>query len=109
MPFGKGRRKLWFVLGFLLAALAAMWFGCPLWFPWVLRPLAPLAGARVGTYQRLGYSRFSLHDLAWTNEALVLHAQRVDAFVPSVWVWRLVADRTAAQDLFLQVSNWDCR
>lgn len=109
MPFGKGRRKLWFGLGFLMAGLAAIWVLCPVWFPWVMQTLAPRAGARFGRYERQGYSRFVLRDIVVTNESLVVHARRVDALVPSSWAWRLFAGRAGSGENFLSVSNWDCR
>src|SRR5262249_7226221 len=103
MPFGKGRRRLWMVLGGLLAGLIAVWVACLLWFPWLLRPLGSKAGLQLGRYERLGYSRFCLHDINLTSESLVLHAQQVDALVPSVWLWRLARGQPA-QDAFLRVT-----
>src|SRR5579864_6667629 len=109
MPFGKGRRKLWWGLGFLMAGFAATWLLCPVWFPWLIQSLAPRAGAHFGKYERLGYSRFLLQDLVVTNESLVVHARRVEALVPSSWGWRLFAGRAGSRENFLSVSNWDCR
>src|SRR6266699_862434 len=108
MPFGKGRRKLLLGLGFLLMGDLTIWFSLPLWFPWVLRPLAAKIGAHYSRYERRGYARFSLHDLALTNQSVILHARRVDALVPSVWLWHLAARPNTGLNSFLAVDSWDC-
>jgi translocation and assembly module TamB len=108
MPFGKGRRKLFWVLGFLLIGLAMLWLLLPVWFPWVLRPLTPKAGAHFSTYERLGYTRFSLHNLDLTNQSIIVHVHQLDAFVPSVWLWKLGTRRNAGSSPFLHVDTWDC-
>src|SRR5215472_7810121 len=89
MPLGKGRRRLVLGLSVLIVLFATIWFSCPLWFPWVLRPLAAHAGAHYTRYGRHGYSRFVLQDFAFTNQSLALRAQNIDAVVPSVWLWRV--------------------
>ena len=109
MPFGKGRRKLWFVLGALLAGLAALWFACPVWFPVLLRPLGSRVGLRIGTYKRLSYSRLAVRDLVFTNQSLAVHSHQVEILVPTIWLWRLITPQPWAQDYFLRVTNWDCR
>jgi translocation and assembly module TamB len=108
MPFGKGRRKLFWVLGFLLIGFATLLLLLPVWFPWALRPLASKAGAHFSTYERLGYARFSLHSLDLTNQSLILHVHQLDAFVPSVWLWKLSTGRKAGSTPFLRVDTWDC-
>jgi translocation and assembly module TamB len=96
-------------LGLLLVLMLAVWFLCPFWFPWVLAPVASKAGARIGRYQRLGYSRFLLRDLDLTNSSVVLHAKTLNGFIPSAWLWNLLRSSHASGVGFLVVSNWDCR
>lgn len=108
MPFGKGRRKLFWVLGFLLIGFAMLWLLLPVWFPWALRPLASKAGAHFSTYERLSYARLSLHNLDLTNQSIILHVHQLDAFVPSVWLWKLGTGRNTGSMPFLHVGTWDC-
>jgi len=107
MPYGKGRRKLLLGLGLFIAALAAIWLLCPVWFPWLLRPVVSRMGATIGSYQRLGYSKFSISHLVFTNESMVLKAEKVEALVPSSWLWRLGVSRRT--EPFLTITNWDCK
>ena len=108
MPFGKGRRKWFWAVGCLLVGVAVVWLSLPVWLPWALRPLAARVGARFSACERLGYSRFALDNLALTNQSVVIHARRIEAFVPSVWLWKLAASAHAAGSPFLQLDHWDC-
>src|SRR5215470_4260246 len=108
MPFGKGRRKLLWVLGVTLIGLVAIWFSVPLWFPWILGPLARHAGARFSSYTRIGYARFSLHNLVFTDESVVLRAGEVQGVIPNVWLWRLGRSQAAEAQPFLVVNDWTC-
>ena len=109
MPFGKGRRKLLWAFGFLVTGIATIWFSFPVWFPWVLRPLASRAGVRFAAYERLGYSRFALHDIALTNSSVIFHARQLDALVPSVWLWRLALKDQAQSDPCVRLNDWQCQ
>ena len=88
-----------------MAALLLLVAGLPLWFPWVLRPLVGLGGSRYATYQREGYTHFTLRDLHYTTESVQLQAEHVRAVVPTVWLWRCLADRKTTQP-WLQVTGW---
>jgi hypothetical protein len=109
MPFGKGRRKLLWVLGFLVSGFAVLWLLLPVWFPWALRPLASKAGAHFSTYERLGYGRFSLFNLDLTNHSFIVHVRRLEAVVPSVWLWKMNTVRNAGSSPFLRLDSWDCK
>ncbi len=108
MPFRKGGRKLLLGLGILVLMLAACWLSMPAWFPSVLRPIARRAGARFSSYERIGYQRFQLHQLIFTNSTLRLQAEVVDAFVPSVWASKLAFSRSATLPEFVRVNHWTC-
>jgi translocation and assembly module TamB len=86
--------------GLLLVLVLAL----PLWFPWLLRPLAASHGFRYLDYTRKGYSRFELTNVTFTNQASVLSAKRVAAFVPSVWFWRLCLSR--ANQPYVTAEEW---
>lgn len=85
----------------LLALLVA---ALPLWFPWALRPLAKRYGATYARYRRVGYQRFELSDLNFTNGTVHLQAAEVRAFVPTVWLWRHLTGGQSEE--FLTVRSW---
>src|SRR5438552_17935126 len=72
------------VLGGLLILLAVF----PLWFPWLLRPIAPAFGAHYSKYERLGYGRFALTTASFTNATVRVHAGRIEGPVPTAWAWQ---------------------
>ncbi|HZR20394.1 MAG TPA: hypothetical protein VFE51_24140, partial [Verrucomicrobiae bacterium] len=109
MPLGKGRRKLLLVLGIILLISVAFWFSFPWWFPRVLGPLARRAGAYFSSYERVGYSRFRIQDLTLTNESLIVRAGRVEAFVPTVWLWKLAVARDSTPSPFVVLNDWTCQ
>ncbi|MGH7972380.1 MAG: hypothetical protein ACREIC_27015, partial [Limisphaerales bacterium] len=78
-----------FWLGVPAAMLGLLGVALPLWWPWVLRPLARAQGAHYNGYQRLGYARFLLTGFSYTNATTEVRATRVEADVPTVWLWRL--------------------
>src|SRR3989442_4626461 len=106
MPLGKRQRK--WVLGLCLGlgGIVLLWFSLPLWFPWVLRPLARSYGANYTRYQRDGYSRLALHQVVFTNRVVRFRAERIDAFVPTVWLWRCALGNASERDPFLHVKGW---
>lgn len=109
MPFGKGRRKLARVFGFILLGLVAIWFSTPIWFQWILRPLASREGAGFSSCAREGYLRFSLSGFGFTNESVIIRAGRVEALVPNFWLAKLVGHRSADSASFITVENWECQ
>ncbi|HSU54992.1 MAG TPA: hypothetical protein VLT36_13115, partial [Candidatus Dormibacteraeota bacterium] len=108
MPFRKGGRKLLLGLGIFVLILAAVWLSMPAWFPIILRPLAGRAGARFSSYERIGYQRFELHQLIFTNSTLRLQAEAVNAYVPSVWISKLPFSRSSNTPQFIRVNHWTC-
>src|SRR5437763_413703 len=108
MPFRKGARKLLLGLGIFVLILAAVWFSMPAWFPKILRPIARRAGAQFSSYERIGYQRFQLHQLTFTNSTLRLQAEVVDAYVPSIWIPKLAFSRSSTIPEFVRVNHWTC-
>src|SRR5437660_368174 len=90
MRLGKRQRKLLRGLAVMLAALLALWGAMPLWLPWVLGPVAKIWGARYSSYEREGYRRFAVEQVTFTNRSGRFRAERIEALVPSVWLWRLL-------------------
>src|SRR5215470_17914615 len=95
MTLGKRQRKFLRGLVFTLAALFVLLAALPLWFPWISRPVAKIWGVRYSTYERHGYERFVLEQVTFTNQDGKFGAERIEAVVPTVWLWRLAVPRHA--------------
>src|SRR6266404_1988067 len=105
MPLGKRQRKVILIVGLALGGLILLCVSLPLWFPWVVTPLARKGGVHFVRYERLGYSRFALHDLTFTNEDVRLRAREIDAFVPTVWLWKRLSRNAMVS--FVRVNGWE--
>ncbi|HEY0947750.1 MAG TPA: translocation/assembly module TamB domain-containing protein [Opitutaceae bacterium] len=66
------------------AAVAA----APWWLAAVFALAAPRFGLRYAAYERIGYSRFALRDVAWQQDAARATAARLEADQLLVWLWR---------------------
>src|SRR6185295_16359000 len=82
------RKKVVRILLWLVLTLLVLVVALPLWFPWVLRPIAKRWGASYAQYHRTGYGRFELTSVSFTNKDGSFHAGRIEAAVPSAWLWR---------------------
>jgi len=104
MPLGRRQRKLllFSILG--IGGLILLLLSLPLWFPWVLRPIASRFGASFERYERNSYSRFTLHQFSFTNRTVRLRAKRVDLLVPTAWSWRLAFGNIEGP--FLKANDW---
>src|SRR2546430_17822 len=103
----KGKKRVLYAGGLILAILLLVWVSAPLWFPWVLKPLARKEGGTYTSYERKGYSRFVLGGLIFTNRTVELHAERVEALVPTTWLSRAIMGQT--KDPFLLAQNWQLK
>ena len=63
----------------------------PLWFPWVLTPLANRYGLKFAEYERMSWTRFALTRVHGAWGGTVLEAQRVESGLPTTWLWRRFA------------------
>src|ERR1700742_1036470 len=104
MAVRKLRAKILRVLLSVVLLLALAVAALPLWFPWVLRPIAKRFGATYAHYQRLGYNRFQISDFALTNGTTEVTASDVKAFVPTVWLWKHVSGEENGE--FLDARSW---
>jgi translocation and assembly module TamB len=107
MPLGKRQRRVLLGLGILLAGIVVLLVSLPLWFPWLMRPIAAKNGARYARYERLGYRRFAAEGVGFTNDAIRFRAQRVEGMVPSIWYWRIISSNAKQLDTFVRVSGWE--
>jgi len=98
------RKKIWFIATAALGMLMLGVLAFPLWFPWVLRPVGPHFGLQFGAYERVGYQRFALSEMALTNAGVTIEAKRVAAYVPTVWLWHRFVSRNATN--YVQARDW---
>src|SRR5437762_1379060 len=108
MRLGKGKRKLLRWLYFTLAALLVFWVASPVWFPWVLRPIAGMCGAHYGRYERNGYRRFTVEQVTFTNKDAKVRAERLAGLTPPIWLWHLLTHHEGwtTNEPFVRVSGW---
>jgi translocation and assembly module TamB len=93
------RLLLYCVLG--VALLVAL---LPIWFPWVLRPVARAYGFGFGGYQRESYGRFAASAVTYSNRTVQFSADRVEADIPTVWLWK--RSRREAFAPLIEITNW---
>jgi translocation and assembly module TamB len=98
------RTKLFLILLSVGALLALAVAALPLWFPWVLRPVAKHYGVTYSKYERVGYQHFRISDFALTNGPSEIQAQQVTGFVPTAWLWRHFTG--AHDEQFADVRSW---
>ncbi len=82
------RRRLLFILAALAAALLAVIATLPLWLGAVVGWAGGSQGITFRSYERLGYSRFALHDVEFKRFGVRVAASRVEASTPALWTWR---------------------
>jgi translocation and assembly module TamB len=107
MAQGKGKKRVLRAGALILAALLILWLSVPLWFPWLLEALAKKQGITYRSYERIGYSRFALQGVAFTNKTISFHADRATALVPTVWLMRSTFSSGTAP--FAEVADWTLR
>ncbi len=75
-----------------------------MWFPWVLRPVARHYGASFSRYERQGYSRFKAYEVSFLDRSTRVTAERLEAPVPTVWLWKLASKRQDAP--LVSIDGW---
>jgi translocation and assembly module TamB len=83
----KKRRWLRVLLGLVVAGILVLVL-LPVWFPWVLAPVAGRFGLGFAEYDRLGWTRFALTEVRGEWNGTQLEAQRVESVLPTTWLWR---------------------
>jgi translocation and assembly module TamB len=83
----KKRRWLRVLLGLGVAGLLVLGL-LPVWFPWVLAPVAGRFGLGFAEYDRQGWTRFALTEVRGEWNGTQLEAQQVEAILPTTWLWR---------------------
>lgn len=71
-----------------LAAIVTVLTTLPWWLGLVLPPVLASHGVTFGTYERSGYQRFALRDIAIAQPGVSVHLARLEADTPLLWLWR---------------------
>ncbi len=98
------RRRTVRVLAGLALVLAGLLVALPLWWPWALKPAGKTFGLTYSRYDRIGYSGFRLTDASITNNSSRIRAERIEAFVPTAWLWKVITGETNVP--FVNVQGW---
>src|ERR1051325_1613181 len=85
------RRFLWMIAGALVFVGSL-----PVWFPWVLKPLARFYGLDYAQYDRLGYTQFAVDQVSGRSPGLDFKARRAECVLPTTWLWRKCLGATNA-------------
>lgn len=99
------KRRVLLILSLIAGGLLFFLVAMPVWFPWVLRPLARSQGFGYAHYTRAGYSGFLVSTLTLTNGSTIVRAGRVEGLLPLGWVWRLAFAKQPPP--FLRVWDWE--
>src|SRR3954471_18470548 len=99
------RRKLFRMLGVILLGLGILVLALPIWLPWVLRPILQRQGIRYATYERVGYRRFALRGVTFIKRKTEFKAARIEAVMPTLWLWHLYVDRKKPELNLLQIQG----
>src|SRR5690625_2674272 len=76
----------------------------PVWMPWIVRPVLSQIGVEYESYERVGYGRFALKDVSFSEGGTEVSAEKVEGFIPTAW---LVALLTGGEDEeFILVEKW---
>ena len=105
MRVRKLTRKILVAASLSLAAFAVLLISLPLWFPWLLRPVAAQLGANYSRYERIGYERFALTGATWTNRTLRVTTARLETFVPTAFLWHLYSAQPPVTP-FVTAGQW---
>jgi len=81
-----GRR--WKVVAVAVVGLGLLLATLPWWMGAVLVPVARTHGLAIGSYERIGMSRFALHQLRYTRGLVTVTADQLEADSPALWLWR---------------------
>lgn len=79
----------------------------PVWFPWVLKPMAARRGITFAQYERMGWGKFVLHGLQGTIRGTAFKARRIEARLPISWYWQVQHPVRAPAAPIVTVEGWE--
>ena len=106
VPLGTRQRRVLLGSGLLLVGIIILWLACPIWFPWLLRPLASAFGVHYNHYAREGFSSFAFSEVRFTSRSESIAAGKVEALLPTTWLWRIAFGEPSGPHPFLTVDEW---
>jgi hypothetical protein len=106
MATSKWKRKTFIVLGAAALIAAALGASLPFWLSSILPRVVRSRGADYSAYHREGYGRFVLTGVTFTNEGIRFAAKRVEALVPTVWLWQRSFGGRPDGTPFLKIQDW---
>ena len=86
-------RRFLIILLSLAAFLAVLLLLSPFWLPWALPAIARPLRASVGSYSRIGYTRFAVENVTLERRTVTVQVQRIEADTPWLWGIRHVLHR----------------
>ena len=89
-----------------MLSLVVLVAALPVWFPWVIRPILQHYGVRYAACERIGYARFALRKVTFVQGDTIVEAQRVEAPIPTVWLWWLYVRKQKSPADWVSVSDW---
>src|SRR5436190_18858277 len=89
------RRRVVLVLLLLVAGMVAVLAALPLWLGLAIKQGGASRGFTFSKYERIGYSRFALHDVEVRSGNVRVAVKRVEIDTPVLWGWRHWRDRSA--------------
>lgn len=95
-------RRFLKIIAWLSAGLVLALATLPWWMGGLLALVKEPLGLELGRYERLGYTRFALHDLRYKTPWIVASVGRVEADAPLIWGWRHLRGNKAG----VSVKNW---
>lgn len=82
------RRRLLRIFAALLAVVLLLVVTVPWWLGNVASAVGRSRGLTIGSYERVGYSRFVLKDVEYRRENVRVTVSRAEADTPLLWLWR---------------------
>jgi len=95
-------RRFLIIFSIAAAFLAALVLFSPYWLPHALPAIARPLRATVGSYSRIGYSRFALENVTVERRTVTVKVSRVEADTPWLWAFR----RVLHHDHLLVAGTW---
>ncbi len=81
-------RRLTGIVLILVALVILGVAACPWWLGGALARFGADRGLSFARYERLGYSRFALHEVEFRKGAVRVMADRAEGPTPVIWLWR---------------------
>jgi len=91
--------------GLIIVAFFVIWLALPLWFPWLLRPLAAAEGLTMLLTRAKGIRVSNSRSHADQSHREILR-DTLSGLVPSSWLWRLASGGNSGPEPFIAISGW---